>query len=117
MSAPAISWPMVLHALGERRELEAAQVRWVMEEMMQGRAGEAEIAAFLVGLRVRGETAAELAEATQVLRSHMLRWDPHADVLDTCGTGGDQSGIFNVSTATALVLAGAGVPVVKHGNR
>jgi anthranilate phosphoribosyltransferase len=118
MSATQPTWPRILHALVERRELLAPEIAWVMEEMMQGRAGDAETAAFLLGLRVRGETPGEVAEAARVLRSHMLRWDPgRDDVLDTCGTGGDQSGAFNISTATAFVLAGAGVPVVKHGNR
>lgn len=112
------TWPSLLQALVERRDLDAGQMRWVMEEMMQGRAGEAESAAFLMGLRAKGETGAEIAEAARVLRTHMRRWDPgRDDVLDTCGTGGDGSATFNISTATAFVVAAAGVPVVKHGNR
>src|SRR5262245_45660707 len=89
-----------------------------MDGLMRGTLCEAEAAAFLIALRMKGETAAELAAAAGVLREHMVRWDTgRSGVLDTCGTGGDDAGTFNISTATALVVAGAGVPVVKHGNR
>jgi anthranilate phosphoribosyltransferase len=110
--------PEVLSRLMARQELPPGTMRRVMEELMAGRCGEVEAAAFLVALRFKGETASELAEAAAVLREHMLRWDPGRDgVLDTCGTGGDGSGTFNISTAAALVAAACGVPVVKHGNR
>jgi len=92
-------------------------MRAVLGEMMQGGCGDAEAAAFLIGLRMKGETARELATAAQVLRDHMVSWDPGCAVLDTCGTGGDGTGTFNISTAAAFVAAGAGVKVVKHGNR
>jgi anthranilate phosphoribosyltransferase len=102
----------------DRRELSSEEMRAVMEEMMAGRFGEAEAAALLTALRMKGETAAEIAAAAAVLREHMLRFEcGRTDVLDTCGTGGDGTGTFNISTAAALVAAGAGVPVVKHGNR
>jgi len=108
----------ILQTLLERRELGEAQMRWMMGEMMAGRCPDAEAAAFLIALRMKGETASEIASAARVLRENMLVWDPGFDhVLDTCGTGGDGSGSFNISTATALVAAGAGVPIVKHGNR
>lgn len=85
---------------------------------MAGRCGDVEIASILVGLRARGETAAEIAAAAEVLREHMVPLETgRDDVLDTCGTGGDGAGTVNISTAAALVAAGAGVPVVKHGNR
>ena len=101
-----------------RQEVPEAALRAVFHEIIAGRADEAEAAAFLVGLRMKGETASEIATAAQVLREHMVGWDPgRDDVLDTCGTGGDGLGTFNISTATALVVAGCGVPVVKHGNR
>src|SRR5262249_30282771 len=107
----------VLAALVARRELSREQVRAMMQGVMGGSCGEAEAAAFLVALGVKGETAAEIAAAAEVLREHMVRWDPGRDVLDTCGTGGDGSGTFNISTAAAFVIAGAGAAVVKHGNR
>ena len=108
----------ILNTLLARRELPDAALRGMLEEMMVGRCGEAEAAAFLVALRMKGETASEIAAAAQVLCEHMVRWDAGGlDILDTCGTGGDGLGTFNISTATALVLAGCGVPVAKHGNR
>ena len=85
---------------------------------MRGECGDVETAALLTALRAKGETADELASAAEVMRRHCPFLDVgRADVLDTCGTGGDGSGTFNISTATALVAAAAGVPVVKHGNR
>jgi anthranilate phosphoribosyltransferase len=90
----------------------------MMKGLVSGAFPETEAAAFLIALRMKGETAGELACAARVLREHMIRWEPgQPGVLDTCGTGGDGSGTFNISTATAFVVAAAGVPVVKHGNR
>src|SRR5207237_7609839 len=85
-------------------------------------ASEAAIAAFLTALRVKGETADELAGAVEAVRARMAPWDVEAaatprPLLDTCGTGGDGANTVNVSTATALVVAACGVPVAKHGNR
>ncbi len=116
--ARTVAWAEILPALIERRDLTAEQVRFVVEEMMTGRLSEPDTAAFLVALRMKGESSSEIAAAATVLRQHMVRFDcGRDDVLDTCGTGGDGSGTFNISTAAALVAAGAGVPVVKHGNR
>lgn len=93
-------------------------MRRFMEEVLAGRLGEVELASVLVALRMKGETAGEIAAAARVLREQMVRFEAaDLEVLDTCGTGGDGTGTFNISTATALVVAGAGVPVVKHGNR
>jgi anthranilate phosphoribosyltransferase len=111
----------ILQTLFARRELDEASLRAVLTDIMAGTCGEAEAAALLVGLRMKGESAGEIATAAAVLREHMVPCDVDRagrdDVLDTCGTGGDGAGTFNISTATALVVAGTGVPVVKHGNR
>lgn len=85
--------------------------------MMSGNATPSQMGAFLMGLRVRGETVDEITGAAKAMRAKALHIEAPAGAIDTCGTGGDGSGTFNVSTATALVVAGAGVPVAKHGNR
>src|SRR5215813_75243 len=108
----------ILSTLSAGRDLTEGSVRAVLCEMMSGRCGETDSAAFLTALRMKGETANEIAAAARVLREHMVAWDPgYGDVFDTCGTGGDGVGTFNISTAVALIVAGCGVPVVKHGNR
>ncbi len=108
----------ILSALVDGRPLSAEAMTSAMRAIMAGECAEAEIAAFLTALRMKGETAEEIAAAAGVLREHMVRLDTGGrDVLDTCGTGGDGQGTFNISTAAALVAAGCGVPVVKHGNR
>lgn len=105
-------------ALTRRQDLSPDLMRRFLSDVIAGRCGEIEATAVLVALRVKGETAGELAAAAALLREHMIRLEtPTPDTLDTCGTGGDGSGTFNVSTATAFVVAGAGVPVAKHGNR
>lgn len=102
----------------QRGDLSPRHMRQFMEEVVAGRCGDVEAAAVLVALRLKGETAAELAAAATVLREHMVRLEaPGLDLLDTCGTGGDATGTFNISTATAFVVAAGGVPVAKHGNR
>ena len=86
--------------------------------VMDGRCSEAETAALLTALAVRGETAEQIAGAARAMREHAAQIRPQrTDLLDTCGTGGDRLHTFNISTATALVVAAAGVPVAKHGNR
>ncbi len=86
--------------------------------MMEGRCGEDEIARLLLALHNKGETVAEVAGAAAAMRQRMVPIrSSHKDLLDTCGTGGDGSRTFNISTAAALVTAAAGVPVAKHGNR
>jgi anthranilate phosphoribosyltransferase len=105
-------------ALLEHRELTDQQMRLIMQDIMRGPCGELETAAFLTALRMKGETASELAAAAAVLREHMIPFEAgRTDLLDTCGIGGDATGTFNISTAAALIAAGAGVAVVKHGNR
>jgi anthranilate phosphoribosyltransferase len=108
-----------IQKLIERQDLTGEEARSAMHDLMSGLASEAQIAGFLTALRMKGETAAELVAFASVMREKAEPfWDSATPaVLDTCGTGGDRSGTFNISTATALVAAGAGVRVAKHGNR
>src|SRR5499427_7721881 len=103
----------------DRVDLSEQEARGAMQEIMAGQATDAQIAAFLTALRMKGETAPELIGFARVMRE---KAEPfwHGEVLavlDTAGTGGDRSGTFNISTAAAFVAAAAGVRVAKHGNR
>jgi anthranilate phosphoribosyltransferase len=108
-----------IQKLIEKQNLTAAEARSAMQDLMSGETTDAQIAGFLTALRMKGETADELVAFASVMREKAEPfWDvAPAAVLDTCGTGGDRSGTFNISTATAFVAAGAGVRVAKHGNR
>ena len=87
------------------------------EQMMSGEATPSQMGALLMALRVRGETVEEITGAVTAMRAKMLRVEAPPDAIDVVGTGGDASGSFNISTCAALIVAGAGVPVAKHGNR
>jgi anthranilate phosphoribosyltransferase len=109
-----------LHRVTGRENLSAATAEEAMETILSGSASAAQIAAFLVALRMKGETVAELAGFARAMRRHAspLELDLGGEaLLDTCGTGGDGAHTFNISTIAALVAAGAGVKVAKHGNR
>ena len=88
-----------------------------MKEIMEGKATDAQIGAFLTALRIKGETVEEITGAARIMREKATTIKAPDGVLDTCGTGGDMSHTFNISTTTAIVVAGAGIPVAKHGNR
>ncbi len=104
--------------VGGQEELNLLEVKKVFTEIMQGKASEVQIAAFLVALRMKGETSGEITAAAQVMREFALSVKIDAEAaLDTCGTGADRRHTFNISTISALVAAGAGVVVAKHGNR
>src|SRR5438874_5810294 len=104
-------------AIVEGRTLTTDEARLAMGAVMDGEATPAQLAALLVALRMRGETIEELTGFASAMRQRVLRVEAPPGTIDVVGTGGDGSGTFNVSTASALVLAAAGVPVAKHGNR
>ena len=102
-------------ATGER--LTQADAEAAFDIMMSGNATPSQMGAFLMALRLRGETVDEITGAARAMRSKALPVEAPDEAIDTCGTGGDASGTFNISTASALVVAGCGVKVAKHGNR
>lgn len=107
-----------LSVLGDARSLSIDQARDAVGEIVDGRASEVGVAAFLAALKVKGESEDELAGAVQAVRDRMRPLDsPRRPILDTCGTGGDGAASVNVSTAAAIVSAAAGAVVAKHGNR
>ena len=106
-----------LAAVVEGKRLSMDEAREAMGSVMDGEATPAQLAALLVAMRMRGETVEELAGFATAMRDRAVRVAAPAGAIDTCGTGGDRSGTFNISTAAALVVAAAGVPVAKHGNR
>jgi anthranilate phosphoribosyltransferase len=109
-----------LECVIERASLSPEEAQAAMETILQGRASQPQIAAFLVALRMKGETVDELVGFARAMRRMAVRIDPGLNgqpLLDTCGTGGDSLGTFNISTIAAFVVAGAGVRVAKHGNR
>ena len=103
----------------ERQDLTPDEAGEIMDTIMEGKATPAQIGAFLTALRMKGERPAEIAAFARVMRHHAVTVAPVTEkpLVDTCGTGGDGTHTFNISTASAFVAAGAGVPVVKHGNR
>lgn len=104
--------------LSEKKDLGQAWMQEVMEEIMQGKTTPAQIAAFLVALRMKGETADEITGAALAMRKFVKRINTFEDVvLDTCGTGADRGHTFNISTISAFVACGCGLVVAKHGNR
>ena len=108
----------VLNRVTTGGNLSETESEYVMEEIMTGRATSAQIAGILVALKMRGESVEELVGMARIMRSHSLKLSrPIADCFDTCGTGGDGAQTFNVSSIAAVVLAGSGVRVAKHGNR
>jgi anthranilate phosphoribosyltransferase len=120
LSFEASSWPQVLGRLTAGQELERGQAAWAMDQIMAGNATPAQIAAFAVAMKVKVPTPAEVGELAEVMLSHALQMPAGAipdDTVDIVGTGGDGVNTVNLSTMASLVVAAAGLPVVKHGNR
>lgn len=102
----------------EGHNLTREEAALTMDTIMRGDATPSQIASFITALRIKGETVEEITGCAEKMREHAVNIYPHTkNLVDTCGTGGDVSGTFNISTVSALVAAGAGVPIAKHGNR
>ena len=106
-----------LAKLADGRSLDADEAEAAFDIIMSGSATQAQIGAFLMALRVRGETVDEITGAVRIMRAKAVAVSAPADAIDVVGTGGDASGTYNISTAAAIVVASCGVPVAKHGNR
>lgn len=114
----SISMQQAIKAVTEKRDLSADEMDATMRLIMTGEATPAQVGGFLVGLRMKGESVDEITAAASVMRDLASKVDvDKSHLVDTCGTGGDSSGSFNISTASALVVAAAGGKVAKHGNR
>lgn len=111
------SWAQTITRLLEGHALDEDTTSAAMTEIMEGAATPAQVAGFVIALRAKGETADEVVGLVKTMRAFSARISVSGELLDTCGTGGDRAGTFNVSTAAAIVCAGAGAKVAKHGNR
>lgn len=106
-----------LNRIADGRDLTGTEMREVMNIIMSGEATPAQVGAFLMGMRVKGESVGEIAAAVSIMRTKMIPVEAPEDAIDIVGTGGDGAGTLNISTGASLVVAAAGVPVAKHGNR
>ena len=108
----------LIEKLTRHEDLTSDEAASAMTDVMEGRAGSAELAGLLIGLAMKGERPAEIVGLARAMRAHAVPLScPHDHVFDTCGTGGDRAGTFNISSCAAIVVAGCGVAVAKHGNR
>ncbi len=112
-----LSWPSLLSTLLRREDLTADDTAWAMGQVMLGEASPAQIAGFVMALRAKGEAPAEVIGLASAMLAYAERIDVQGPLVDTCGTGGDRAHTVNISTMAAIVVAGAGARVVKHGNR
>ena len=111
------TWPSVLSSLLAGHDLELADTAWAMDQVMSGETAPVPLAGFLVALRAKGETVAEVQGLVESMLAHAVRIEVPGPCVDVVGTGGDRRNTVNISTMAALVAAGAGARVVKHGNR
>src|ERR1043165_9210216 len=111
-------FPDLIEKLTRHEDLTREEAAAAMTEVMEGRAAPAQLAGLLVGLAMKGERPAEIVGLARAMRAHAVPLTrQYAPVFDTCGTGGDRAGTFNISTCAAIVVAACGVRVAKHGNR
>ncbi|GAA1654752.1 anthranilate phosphoribosyltransferase [Kribbella alba] len=113
----AWTWPQVLNPLLRREDLDASATSWAMEQILSGAASPAQLAGFVIALRSKGETVTEVEGLVATMRDFATRIEVPGRTLDVVGTGGDQAHTVNISTMSAIVAAGAGAKVLKHGNR
>lgn len=111
------TWPAILDSLLAKNDLNRDSASWAMTEIMSGEASEAQVGAFMMALRGKGESVEELAGLVDVMLEHSVLLDSGDDAVDIVGTGGDLAGTVNVSSMAAILTAAAGVPVMKHGSR
>ena len=111
------TWPRLLTTLLAGRDLDAADTEWAMQQIMLGEASPVQVAGFVVALRAKGESPDEVTGAVRAMLSLASRFTVEGPAVDTCGTGGDRANTVNISTMSAMVVAGTGARVVKHGNR
>ncbi|MBU4216038.1 MAG: anthranilate phosphoribosyltransferase [Actinobacteria bacterium] len=116
-AAVELTWPDLFAALVARRDLATSETAWAMDQIMTGEVSTARVAAFLIALRAKGETVDELTGLADQMLAHARRFTVPGRTVDIVGTGGDRAHTVNVSTMASLVIAGAGLTVVKHGNR
>jgi len=112
-----VTLPEAIEQLLQGTALRRDQARNIMDQVMAGEVTTGQLAGLLIAIRARGETVEEMTGFVDSMRAHATPLDLPPGAIDTCGTGGDRAGTFNISTAAALVAAGAGIPVAKHGNR
>lgn len=117
MTASAPTWPSVIGRLMRGGDVSTEETTWAMDRVFGGEATPAQLAGFLVALRAKGETAAEISGMADAMLAHALRVRVPGRAVDVVGTGGDQAHTVNISTMSAIVVAAAGAPVVKHGGR
>lgn len=115
--AAAPTWPEILSHLVAGLDLDEGDTAWAMDRVMSGEASPVQLAGFLIALRSKGETVAELSGLTRAMLDHAVRFDVPGRAVDIVGTGGDRANTVNISTMAALVIAGTGLRVIKHGNR
>jgi anthranilate phosphoribosyltransferase len=116
-AAGSFTWPQVLNPLLRQEDLDASATAWAMEQILSGAASPAQLAGFVIALRAKGETVAEVEGLVATMRDFATKVDVPGRTLDVVGTGGDQAHTVNISTMAALVAAGAGAKILKHGNR